>query len=620
MENKIAEIIERLIDFAKQFKTYLALAAFLILVGLVLIIWLFPPGSFSPVANALGTLSPEQLIYLALALMGLFLIVLILLLVFSFIEGRTGNGSEPVTQPRGGGRQRRQREDASLDGTWLEQHRHALLLMGVLVVVVGAIVAAAIFFPKKKTIRSVAVIPFMNVNGDTSVEHYCDGVAELITNSLTRLHTPDLTVMARDSVKNFRGRIDGQKIGLELHVDAVLVGKLSKSDDELYISTWLVDVRDNKELWSDEYNYKISEFLDRQKKLATGVADQLGLLLNTAQKQNLIKVSTNNTNALEFYLKGRTSADQATETGLRDAINYYDQATQLDPNFARAYSAKATAYFGLSDFAMPAREAMPRALEASLKAIEIDNSLAEAHATLAMVKFYYDWDWAEAEKEFKYAIELEPGYVTARQFYADYLTAMQRNDEAITEVQEIQKRDPAFPFIEVELGRNFLYARKYDKAIEALKSAVTKDPNSWMPHYHLGQAYALQKDYSHAIEELERASAIDNGSDITSMLARVYAISGQPEYKTKAQKILSELERNAAKQYVSSYDIALIYVALAQKNQSLLDKAFVQFRKAYEEKSDGLVMLKASPWLDSIRQDKRFDDLLRDLRFPESPK
>lgn len=606
MENKITEIIGKLIDFARQFKTYLALAAFIILAGMVLIVYLFPPGSFSGVANALGTLSPEQLIYLALAFMVLFLIVLVLLLVFSFVD----KGNQPQPRRPGGG-QRPRRNDTTADGTWLERHRHTLLLLGVLGIVVGAIVAGAIYFPKKKTIRSVAIIPFTNVNGDPNVEHFCDGIAELITNSLTRLRTPNLTIMARDSVRNFRGRTDARQIGLDLHVDAVLVGKLTKTGDQLFISTWLVDVRDNKELWSDIKDYKMSEFLDMQKKLATNVSDQLGLLLNSEQKQDLVRASTSNPTALELYWKGRTSADLNTEAGLKEAINYYDQAIQLDPNFARAYAGKATAYFGLSDFALPAREAMSRALEASVKAVAIDSSLAEAHATLGMVKFYYDWDWAGAESEFKRAIELEPSYVTARQFYADYLTAMQRHDEAIAEVQAIQRLDPRSPFIYVELGRNYLYARKYADAIGFFKSAVNKDPNSWIPHYHLGQAYALQKDHANAIAELERAADIDKGSDIMSMLARVYAASGVPENREKAKQLLTELERKVPPEYVSSYDLAMIYVALGQT-----DKAFEFFRKAYAEKSDGLVLLKANPWVDGIRADQRFVSLLRDLRFP----
>ncbi len=480
----------------------------------------------------------------------------------------------------------------------------ALASMVLLLVGVGVYLLTA-----RSQIESIAVLPFVNVSADPNTEYLSDGIAETLMNQLSQL--PNLKVLPRTSVFRYKGKEqDPHAVGKSLKVQAVLTGKVVQSDDNLSISAELIDVQNNRHLWGDKYTRKLSEILVLQDQIARQISDQLRTQLTGEEKKRLAKRYTENTEAYHLYLKGRYFWNKRTPDGLQKAIEHFQQAIEKDPNYALAYSGLADAYVvSPQNSDAPPREAYAKAKAAAMRALVIDDTLAEAHTTLAGVKRQYDWDWSDAEREYKRALELSPNYATAHQNYALFLLAMERPTESITEIKRAQGLDPLSLIINSVAGRIFYYARQYDQVIEECRKVLELDPNFWVAHLFLGKAYAQKGMYDQAIAEFQKARDFSGGStEAISMIGYVYAVSGK---RGEAQRVLDELKALSKQRYVASHRIAMVYGGLGQK-----DQAFEWLEKAYARRDVLVPFLKVVPEFDSLRSDPRFADLLRRVGLP----
>lgn len=454
------------------------------------------------------------------------------------------------------------------------------------------------------SISSVAVLPFANLSGDPAIEYLSDGITDSLIDELSQL--PNVKVIGRSSVFRYKGRdADARAIGKELGVEAVLMGRIVERGEELSISTELVSARDNSHIWGAQYNRKVSDVLAVQDDISRVITEKLRLKINAAEQKRLNKLNSENPEVYQLYLKGRYFWNKRTEADLIRGIGYFQQAIDLDQNYAPAFAGLADSYALLGsggyDTMLPG-EAMPKAREAAVRALEIDEKLAEAHTSLAYVKLFYDWDWTAAEREFKRAIELNPNYATAHYWYSLYLMRMNNNEESIAQSLRAQELDPLSISINTNVGRALCIARKYDAAIEQLKKTLELDPDSIWPHYLTGLAYEQKGNYSQAIAEFQRVDTLSKSSPFSqAMLGRSYAVSGN---RKEATRILAELTKQSKQKHISPYFIAIIYAGLDNKDQAL-----VWLEKAYNERSNQLVYLDVEPIFDSFRSDPRFQNL-----------
>ena len=461
-----------------------------------------------------------------------------------------------------------------------------------------------------KAVDSLAILPFANVSADPDTEYLSDGITESLINSLSQI--PKLRVMARSTVFRYKGQdADPQTVGCELNVRAVLTGRVVQRGDSLVIGTELVDVADGSQLWGEQYSGKLRDIFAVQEQITKQISEKLRLRLSGVAQKRLTKRYTENTQAYQLYLKGRYYWNKRTEEGIKKGIEYFQQAIEKDPGYALAYTGLADCYNMLGWYSyLPPKEAFPKAKAAAAKALEIDDTLAEAHASLAYAKAFYDWDWLDVEREFKRAIELNPNYAMGHLWYAGgYLAAMGRLEEAITESKRAQDLDPLLLIINAFHGWWLYFARQYDQAIEQERKTLELDPNFAPAHWVLGQVYEQQERFEVAIAEFQEAVTHSGGSTMMrAALGRAYAVAGK---RDEALKMLNELKERAKRSYVSPVGIAIIYVGLGEKEQ-----AFSWLEKAYEDRSTWLIFLKVEPRFDPLRSDPRFQSLLRRMNFP----
>jgi len=465
--------------------------------------------------------------------------------------------------------------------------------------------------PMKRTPPSIAVLPFANLSADREQDYFCDGMAEEIINSLTHLEA--LRVVARTSAFSFRDKsVDIREIGKKLNVGTVLEGSVRKSGNRLRITAQLTNVADGYHLWSEKYDRDMGELswpediFAIQDEISLAIVDKLKLRLLGENKARLMKRHTGDPDAFNLYLKGRYFWNKRTEDSLKKAVGYFEQAIERDPGYALAYSGLADSHIMLAEYSLvQPKEAFPKAKAAVMKALKIDESLAEAHTSLAFVKTLSDWDWMGAEKEFKKAIEFNPGYPIARQWYAEYLTMTERYAEAIAELKRAQELDPLSLTIGVATGVTlFCGTRQYDRVIAECQKVLEMDPNFGGALNVLGMVYRERGMYDQAIEAFQKARTFDEGNTwITAGLGHAYALAGK---KNEAQKVLDELERLSKQKYVPSDNIALVCLGLGRK-----DLMFEYLEKAYQERCVGLSWLKADPIFDSLRSDPGFIALLK---------
>jgi len=493
----------------------------------------------------------------------------------------------------------------------IAQHRRVALLAAAFVVL--AVAGAAYFFNASKggeAIDSVAVLLFVNTSGDSNTEYLSEGISNSIINRLSRL--PNLKVRPLNAVLPYEGKqTNAQSVGRELNVRAVLTGRMTKRGDELTISAELVDVRDNRRLWGEQYNRKLSDILVIQDEISREITRGMRLQLTGAEKQQLAKQYTENYDAYLLYSRGKYYFRQNTKEAFEKSIDAFEQAIKLDPNYALAYAGLALTYqfMGTRAFAPP-QEFVQRVELNALRALQIDDTLAEAHVYLAMNKIA-NFDWIGAEKEAKRAMDLDPNSSEANDVYAIYLRATKGDDAAFPyaiRARELDTGSPgqgAFPY--------FL-ARQYDKAIELYRSALAKRPENAHAQVLLGEAYVAKGMASEGVVEMQKGMALDKNLDKNPerwdrypLLSYAYAVSGR---RDEALKILDEQQRLAKQRYVSPYNFAIIYTGLGDK-----DRAFEWLTKCVEEHTLILFHLKSRPLFDSLRSDPRYADLLRRMNL-----
>jgi TolB-like protein/DNA-binding winged helix-turn-helix (wHTH) protein/Flp pilus assembly protein TadD len=449
-------------------------------------------------------------------------------------------------------------------------------------------------------IRSLAVLPLDNLSGEASQNYFADGMTDELITDLAQISA--LRVISRTSVMAYKGaRKPLPQIARELNVDAVVEGTVLRSGDQVRITAQLIEASTDKHLWSQSYEGELRDTLSPQNRVAGAIADQIRINLTPQEQAALKNAKVVNPEAYESYLKGRYFWNKRTADSLKAALAYFNQAIEEDPKYAQAYSGLADTYALLGDWeygVLAPNEAYPKAKAAAIKALELDNTLSEAHTSLAFSLDVFDWDWESAEREFRRAIELNPGYATAHHWYAWHLSEMGRNSEAVAETRKAENLDPLSLIISADMAEIFLVAHLNDEAIEQGRKTVVMDPNFAIGHYELGQAFVQKHSYNEAIAEFRKAIELSGGSvPCTSNLAYAYALSNK---RNEAVKILNDLKTRSTG---NASEIALIYVGLADK-----DQAMKWLEKAYEEHFNPSILLR--PAFDPLRSDPHFQNLV----------
>ena len=476
-------------------------------------------------------------------------------------------------------------------------------VLGVLLAIATGIGAYWLYGDRtSKQIDSIAVMPFVNESGNPDVEYLSDGMTESLINSLSTL--PNLRVKARNTVFRFKGKdIDERKVGQELSVQAVLFGRFTQRGDDLTLSLSLVDSGTGNALWGEQYDRKMRDLPVLRNDIARDVAQKLRSRLSNTEATNLTKNYTANADALQLYFYGRYSWSKRTTESVRKSIEYFNQAIEKDPNFALAYSGLADAYV-VPVLNMPPREVMPKAKAAATRALEIDSTLAEAHTSLARVLHSYDWNWAEAEKEYKRAIELDPRYPSAHQWYGGYLGMTGRKDLGIAERRIAVELDPLSAIAHFELGVAYFYNRDNTQAILQFKKALELDPGFPAALQSLIVAYAMNGQHELALAKIQEIQE-DNSLGAAGV---VYALAGR---RYDAMRIIEKLERRSRQGYIAATTFAAIYAALDDN-----EKAITYLEKGYEDRAFQMQFLMVDPRWDKLRDDPRFQELLTKVGLP----
>jgi TolB-like protein len=472
------------------------------------------------------------------------------------------------------------------------------------VIVMGGFLGHRYLMPGKQ-IESIAIMPFASESGSADIEYLSDGMTETLISSLSNL--PNLNVKPRSAVFRYKGKdTDAQSIGKELNVQAILNGRVSQRAQDISLYVELIDVALNKTIWSETYVRKQADLVALQSEIAREVSGKIKTRLTGTEEAKVTKAYTANPEAYQFYLKGNFHLAKYTEDGYKKAVENYEQAIAIDPNYALAYHGIAAAYDFSNGWWVTPREAMPKAKAAALKALELDGTLAETHYLLGKIVFWYEWDWATAERHWKRANEIDSTYPV---YYPPYLEAMGRTEEAVRTQEGLLRRFPLDLNVNLDFAAILLFAGKYDQSIDQSLKALELDPNFWWAYQQLGLAYERKKLYREAIAALEKASQADATPSNLGYLGYVYAAAGK---KAEAQKVLEELKGLSKWRYVSAYNIACVYAGLGDKDQTL-----EWLERAYQERTFYMPVLKTDPVFDTVRGDPRFKDLLKRMNLPE---
>ena len=457
-------------------------------------------------------------------------------------------------------------------------------------------------------LRSVAILPFENVGADPELEYLSDGITESIISSLSQL--PYVRVMARSAVFRYKGPgIDPQAVGRDLRLHAVLTGRVVPHGNTLTIGAELVDVQNGWRLWGEVYTRSLSEIFAVQEDIAEEIASNLSLQLSGEERKVFAKRHTGNVEAYRDYLKGRYYCNKMNPDALRKSVGCFQQAIEKDPHYALAYAGLADAYNLFAFFGLrPAKDVMPLAKEAALQALELDETLAEAHVTLGSIRDIYDWDWSAGEREYQRALELSPSYPAAHHGYADHLAAMGRTQEAMSEILKAQELDTLSLVYSMEIAWNWFMAREYGRALEQSFKTLEMEPLFAPAQHTLGLAHEQMGQPEEAIAAFQRALAGSGGNPVPlAAMAHAYATAG---CRREANEKLNELRQLAREVYVPPYWLALPHAGLGEK-----DAAFEWLETAYEQRDVWLVWLKREPRFDVLRSDPRLAHLLRRIHL-----
>ncbi len=460
-----------------------------------------------------------------------------------------------------------------------------------------------------KQIESIAVMPFVNESGNAEVDYLSDGMTETLISSLSQL--PNLSVKARSTVFRYKGKTtEARTIGKELNVQAILNGRVVQRGDQLTLSLELVDAITENVIWSQQYNRKQTDLVTLQSEIARDVSSKLKSKLSGADVAKVEKNYTANEEAYQLYLKGKFVWNKRTGESLKQASELYRQAIEKDPNYALAYSGLAETYVLFSSYDVaPANDSMPQAKAAALRALEIDDSLAEAHTALGFYLSNYEWDRDGSEKEYRRAIELKPNYATAHHWLGADLSNVKRFDDGLVELRRAEELDPLSPIIGTNLGDTLVYARRYDEAIAQYRRTLVRDPEFGYAHQALGWAYGSKGMYPEAIAETRTAIELRNGSSAKGYLGLWLAKSGK---RFEAVNLLSELKQEATRGYVQSYTFALIYIGLGDKEEALN-----WLEKQMFGRSETANTYAVFPELDDLRSEPRFKEMLKRMNLPD---
>jgi serine/threonine protein kinase/tetratricopeptide (TPR) repeat protein len=502
----------------------------------------------------------------------------------------------------------------------VRSRRAAILsLFGLLVVVLALMVGLNVgglrqrLFgkPSPSRIDSLAVLPLENLSGDPEQEYFADGMTEALIADLATISA--LRVISRQSVMRYKGSDASlPEIARVLGVEAVVEGSVLRSGNRVRITTQLVQASPEQHLWANSYERELRDILSMQSEVARAIAQEIRVAVTPQEQARLASARPINPGAHQAYLRGRYYLEKRTQESLQKALGYFQRAIEEDPDFALAYAGVATSYNLLGDYAVvPPADAYPKAKEAALKALEMNDKLAEAHTALAWTKFAFDFDWAGAERGFRLAIELNPSYATARQWYGEFLTVIGHHQEAMEQISKAREVDPLSLIINVVVGYNLFYSRQYDLAIEQHRRTLELDRNFVAAHALLGQAYLAKGTYLEAVTEYQKAIALGGplGLGVSGFLGNAYARAGMKE---EAYKVLDELKSLSRSSHVPPITMAYIYVGLDEK-----DQAIQWLEKGYELRQYEMTEIKLDPIWDPLRSDPRFQDLVRRMNFPD---
>jgi len=488
-----------------------------------------------------------------------------------------------------------------------------ILLLGVFALLASALwyrLARRHGYPGAATVsaaplRSLAVLPLQNLSGDNEQEYFADGMTDELITDLGQMSA--LRVISRTSVMQYKRTAKTlPQIGRELGADAILVGAVFRSGSRVRITAQLIDARTDHHLWAHAYERDLRDVLDLQDEVARDIANGIRLELTPQERARLAGSHPVNPEAHEAYLKGRYYWNQFTEADVRKSLGFFQQAIEKDPNYALGYSGLAD-YYGVMYAgigALPRNETCPEAEPAALKAVELDDSLAETHVSRGAIRLFCDWDWQGAESEFKRAIQLNPSYSQAHRVYADLLTFSGGGGKAVAEMERAVENNPMSADDNYALGFTYYETRQYEQALKQYRKALEMDPKRANPHYGFGDVYAQQGRYDLAIREFRKGLELSGGQLAASPgLAYVYALAGR---RPEALEILKQLNERSKHRLVSPLDRAVVYIALGNKEQAL-----ALLDEAYEQHEWGMLLLKAEPQYDPLRSDPRFQDLMR---------
>jgi len=461
-------------------------------------------------------------------------------------------------------------------------------------------------------VKSIAVLPFENLSRDPDNAYFAEGIQDEILARLSKI--ADLKVISRTSTQKYKSAPDNlREIAKQLGVANILEGSVQKAADQVRVNVQLINALNDAHLWADIYDRKLTDIFAVESDIATTIAETLQAKLTGSEKAAIAKRPTANTEAYELYLKGRFFWNKRTGADLRTAIEYFNQALGKDPGYALAYAGLADSYDILHTYgaASPA-DSFPQAKAAAKKALELDDTLAEAHTSLAFALAYYDFDLERSLKEFERAIQLNPNYATARHWYGEFLGVIGRFDEGIAELKRAQELDPLSLIINADVGEVYTCARQYDKSIIQLRKTIEMDPRFYYAHWGLGKVWQLKGQLNEAIAEYRKAVELNDDPYVLGLLGQAYARVGQRE---EAQKIRARLSEEAKSRYVHAYSFALMYLALGDK-----ERALEEMERAYRERAGSDVFLiKVDPMLDDLRGNARFEALVAKVFAPKKP-
>ena len=512
---------------------------------------------------------------------------------------------DPSASTTGGSVRVPPRHVTSVDAITSLSRKKVVVAAAALLCLALAFVAYKLFARRSTAIDSLAVLPFTNASADQNTDYLSDGITESLINSLSKL--PHLRVKSRNTVFHYKGsETSTTKIGSELGVRALLFGRVVQRGDDLAVSVELIDTQDDSQIWGEQYGRKLSDVVALPQQISRDVGERLRLR-SGSDEQKLTSEYVPNSEAYRLYLQGRYQWNKRTAEGLNKGIDYFTQAIAQDQNYALAYAGLADSYALLNVYNLaPASEAYPKAQAAASKALAVDGTLAEPHASMGFVSYRYEWKWDKAEQEFKRAIELNPNYATAHQWYSAFLAAQGRHNEAIAEVKRARALEPFSLTIYADLVRQLYYARRFDEAITECLKLLQMDQQFARGHIELGQIFVQQGRLDEAIGEFHEALSV-SGDNIAALaaLGHAQAVSGK---KSDALKVLNRIDELSQRQFVSSYHSAVIYAGLGEKEQ-----AITALKKSRDERFNWIPFIQVDPTFDSLRSEAEFAGLVKSI-------